>query len=240
MFYCRKSHFCWIRGPISNVIFSRESNAPTVNPIGKCISLSVKTNFNITRTSYTYICSLFENYIAPAQNRSLELHSISIACADPGIFVRGGGVQVSLIKNNLTRFFFFFFFFFFISPQLILQKSNGQFRRNLSFFKDPQGVQYFPGGVQLFLGGSNCSFLIETNVICDFPRGVRTPCPLPHWIRTCIALAFSFCLPYGAFQGGKRQENQREHVLYGLCALHCIHGTLKPQNRTITLATTIN
>ena len=35
---------------------------------------------------------------------------------------------------------------FFFSPQLILQKSNGQFQRNLSFFKVPERVQHFPGG----------------------------------------------------------------------------------------------
>ena len=52
-------------------------------------------------------------------------------------------------KKALTSFFFFFFF----SPQLILQKSNGQFQRNLSFFKVPEGVQHFPGGG----GGSNFS-----------------------------------------------------------------------------------
>ena len=39
----------------------------------------------------------------------------------------------------------------FFSPQLILQKSNGQFKRNLSFFKVPEGVQLFPGGVQLLI-----------------------------------------------------------------------------------------
>ena len=33
----------------------------------------------------------------------------------------------------------------FFSPQLILQKSNGQFQRNLSFFKAPDGFQFFPG-----------------------------------------------------------------------------------------------
>ena len=36
-------------------------------------------------------------------------------------------------------------------------KSNGQFQRNLSFFKVQEGVKHFPGGgeggVQLFLGG---------------------------------------------------------------------------------------
>ena len=30
------------------------------------------------------------------------------------------------------------------SPQLILQQSKGQFQRNLSFFKVPEGVQHFP------------------------------------------------------------------------------------------------
>ena len=83
-------------------------------------------------------------------------------------------------KKALTFFvFFFFFFFFFFSPQLILQQSNGQFQRNLSFFKVPEGVQHFPGG-----WGSNCLFPIETHISCDFPGGVRTPCP-PLWIRTC-------------------------------------------------------
>ena len=43
--------------------------------------------------------------------------------------------------------------FFFFSPQLILHKSNGQFKRNLSFFKVPEGVKHFPGGggVQLLI-----------------------------------------------------------------------------------------
>ena len=67
------------------------------------------------------------------------------ACADPGIFVRGGGggggPGQSDKKKALTTFFFLLF-----SPQLILQKSNGQFQRNLSFFKVPEGVQHFPGG----------------------------------------------------------------------------------------------
>ena len=92
--------------------------------------------------------------------------------------------SVSLTKKKaLTTFFLFF------SPQLILQKSNGQFQRNLSFFKVAEGVQHFPGGggVQLFPGGggggSNCLFPIETHITCDFPGGVRTPCP-PLWIRT--------------------------------------------------------
>ena len=53
-------------------------------------------------------------------------------------------------KKKLSQHFLFFF-----SPQLILQKSNGQLQRNLSFFKVQEGVQHFPGrgGVQLYPGG---------------------------------------------------------------------------------------
>ena len=48
---------------------------------------------------------------------------VYITCADPGIFVRGGSRSgQSDQKKALTTFFFVFF-----SPQLILQKSNGQF-----------------------------------------------------------------------------------------------------------------
>ena len=75
----------------------------------------------------------------------------------------GGGVKVSLTKKSADGFFCFVFsgFFYFIIPQPILQKSNGQFQRNLSFFKVPEVVQHFPGGggSNSFRGGrSNCLF----------------------------------------------------------------------------------
>ena len=97
-----------------------------------------------------------------------------------------GGCPGQSDKISSDKVFFFFFFF---SPQLILQKSNGQFQRNLSFFMVPEGVQHFPGGgggSNFFQGGSNCLFPIETHKTCDFPGGVRTPC-LPLWIRTWIS-----------------------------------------------------
>ena len=53
-------------------------------------------------------------------------------------------VQVNLAKKSSDNDFF--------SPQLILQKSNGQIQRNLSFFKVPERVQHFPGG-STFSGG---------------------------------------------------------------------------------------
>ena len=107
---------------------------------------------------------------------------VPTACADPGIFIRG--VQVSWQKKALTAFFFFFFFFLFC-PQLILQKSNGQFQRNIPFFNVPEGVQHFTrGGSNFFQGGSNCLLPLETHITCDFPGGSGPPVP-PLWIRTC-------------------------------------------------------
>ena len=104
--------------------------------------------------------------------QQLKIHECP--CADPGIFVRGGPGQSDKKSSDNVLFIFF-------SPQLILQKSNGQFQRNLSLFKVPEGVQHFPGGSNFFQGvggGSNCLFPIETHITCDFPGGgVWTPCP---------------------------------------------------------------
>ena len=64
----------------------------------------------------------------------------------------GGGGPGQSDKNSSDNVFIFIF-----SPQLILQKSDGQFQRNLSFFKVPEGVQHFPGGggVQLLIPYKN-------------------------------------------------------------------------------------
>ena len=52
-------------------------------------------------------------------------------------FHQGGEGPGQSDKKALTTIFF--------SPRLILQKSNGQFQRNLSFFKAQDGVRFFPG-----------------------------------------------------------------------------------------------
>ena len=82
-----------------------------------------------------------------------------------------------MTKKALTTVFFCLFF----SPQLILQKSNGQFQRNLSFLKVPEGVRHFPGGggPTFSRGGSNCLFPIDTHITCDFPGGGGSGPPVP-------------------------------------------------------------
>ena len=83
-------------------------------------------------------------------------------------FSSGGGSRSVWQKSSDNDFF---------SPQLILQKSNGQFQRNLSFFKAPDWVLLFPGGVQLLIPYRNPFNL-------RFSRGGPDPLPPPLWIRT--------------------------------------------------------
>ena len=54
------------------------------------------------------------------------------------------------------------------------------FEENYHFSKFQRGSNFFPvgGGVQLFPGGSNCLFPIETHITCDFPVGGSGP-PVP-------------------------------------------------------------
>ena len=114
--------------------------------------------------------------------------SCLLPCADPGIFVRGGGgVYVNLTKSSdnviFGCFFLFFFFAFFLVFSLFYRSQMVNFKEKYYFSRFRRGFQIFPvGGGQLFPGGggvgSNCLFPIETHITCDFPGGgVRTPCP---------------------------------------------------------------
>ena len=51
------------------------------------------------------------------------------------------------------------------------------FREIYHFSRLQRASNIFQGGVQLFQGGSNCLFPIETHVICDFPGGSGPPVP---------------------------------------------------------------
>ena len=103
-------------------------------------------------------------------------------------FRQGGPDQSD--KKALTTFSFFFFFFFF-SPYFTEVKWS--ISKKFIIFQGSIGGPTLSrggggGGVQLFPGGSNCLFPIETHITCDFPGaggvGVRTPCPPPLWIHT--------------------------------------------------------
>ena len=77
---------------------------------------------------------------------------MNITCADPGIFVRGGGPGQSDKKSSENVFFFFFFFFvlsLFFRSQMVNFKENYHFSRF-------QGVPNFSRRG----GGSNCLFPI--------------------------------------------------------------------------------
>ena len=97
---------------------------------------------------------------------------MNITCADPGIFVRGGGgVQVKKSSDNV-------FFFFFSVLSLFFRSQMVNFKENYHFSRFQGGPTFSRGG-----GGSNCLFPIETHITCDFPGGPDLLSP-PLWIRT--------------------------------------------------------
>ena len=95
-------------------------------------------------------------------------------CADPGIFVRGGGVQVSLTKKSSDNVFFCFF----LVLSLFYRGQLVNFKAIYHFSRFQGGSYFFQGGG----GGSNCLFHIETHITCVSPGGGGGPVlPLdPH------------------------------------------------------------
>ena len=83
-------------------------------------------------------------------------------------FSSGGEGPGQSDKKALTTIFLVLSLFY--RSQMVNFKTIYRFSRlqmGSNFF---QGVQLFPGGVQLLIP-------IETHLICDFQEGVRTPCP---------------------------------------------------------------
>ena len=103
---------------------------------------------------------------------------------------RQGGGEVSLTKKSFDNVFFVLFFVFFLVLTLFYRSQMVIFKENFHFPRFQRRSDIFQWGwggwgVQLFPGGSNCLFPIETHITCDFPGGgVQTPCPT-LWIRTC-------------------------------------------------------
>ena len=67
----------------------------------------------------------------------------------------------------------------FLVLSLFYRSQMVNFKGTYRFSRLQMGSNFFQG-VKLFPGASNCLFPIETHIICDFPEGVRTPCPPPH------------------------------------------------------------
>ena len=98
------------------------------------------------------------------------------SCADPGIFVRGGGSR-SVCQKKLTTFFFSVLSLFYRSQMVNFKEIYhfSRFQRRSNIF---QGGPTFSGGIQLLIP-------IETHITCDFPGGSGPPAPAPLWICTC-------------------------------------------------------
>ena len=85
----------------------------------------------------------------------------------------GGGVQVRLTKKSFDNVFFFLVLSLFYRIQMV------NFKEIYHFSRFQRGSNISREGVQLFQGGSNCLFPIETHITCDFPGGVRSRSPVP-------------------------------------------------------------
>ena len=137
-------------------------------------------------TYYVFTTSMLWRRLLPLKLTVVMPISCLLPCADPGIFVRGGGggVYVNLTKSSDNVFLGVFgvvFFAFFLVLSLFYRSQMVNFKEKYHFSRFRRGFQIFPegGGGNFFQGGgSNCLFPIETHITCDFPgRGVRTPCP---------------------------------------------------------------
>ena len=141
-------------------------------------------------------------------------------CADPGVFVRGGGGQVRQAKKALTTFFFSFFFFLVLSLFYRSKMVNfkeiyhfSRFQRGPTFSRGGGGSNFFQGGG----GGSNSLFPIETHITSDFPGwGVRTPCPPSGSALDNATYSLYLHVP----KGGSRISGNGVYMYKGLgCAL---------------------
>ena len=108
--------------------------------------------------------------------------SCLLPCADPGIFVRGGGCLRQSDKKTLTTLFFGACFSFFLVLSLFYRSEMVNFKEKYHFSRFRRGLNFSSGGGggNIFQGvgwGSNRLFPIETHITCDFP-GVSGP-PVP-------------------------------------------------------------
>ena len=82
----------------------------------------------------------------------------------------GGRVQVSLTKKLWQRFF---------QSSAYFTEVKWSISKKSIVFQGSRWGPIFSRGSNFFQGVSNCLYHIEIHLICDFPEGVRTPCPPP-------------------------------------------------------------
>ena len=86
--------------------------------------------------------------------------SCLLPCADPGIFVRGGGVYVNRTKKALTTLFWFFFSFFLVLS-LFYRSQMVNFKEKYHFSRFQRGPNFSSGGGATFSrGGGGFQLLI--------------------------------------------------------------------------------
>ena len=114
--------------------------------------------------------------------------SCLLPCADPGIFVRGGGggrgPRQSDKKKALTALFVFVFCFFLVLGLFYRSHVWLISKKNIIFQGSGGGPNFSRGG------GSNCLFPIETQITCDFPGGSGLPAPPPPPLDPQLAAIF--------------------------------------------------
>ena len=103
------------------------------------------------------------------------------SCADPGIFVgEGGGGGVRSIRHKKTLTMLFLLFFYFLVLNLFYRIPVVTFKENYHFPRFQWGWTIFLGSNFFRMGGgSNCMFLIETHITCNFPGSGPPASPNP-------------------------------------------------------------
>ena len=124
-----------------------------------------------------FVCLVLVPYAFASNECSAMLGNRTVvSCADPGIFVRGGGIQVSLTKKALTT-----------SSAYFTEVKWSISKKSIIFQGSRGGPTFSRGG-----GGgrgSSCLFPVETHITCDFPGGSGPPVPPPPPLdpHLCIA-----------------------------------------------------
>ena len=118
---------------------------------------------------------------------------------------RGGGGSLSFAYLTEVKWLI-------TKKNIIFQGSGGG-----TNFSRGGGVRLFPGG------GVHCLFSIETHITCDFPWGVRTPCPPSGSALGCNLFSFPV---------RKMMRSPLAPVLVFL-QLRCMYS-VEPQNKIVS------